>query len=96
MTERKPDWADEIAFRLCGFSKQPDAEWPPEWLYTAKPIAAALRKAKADGVRETAAWLLGMVEHDNVPGGNADAALHFEAMQPALRDQADKIEKGEA
>ena len=80
------DWADEIALKLHGFSKQFDAGWPVEWLGVIKPTAAALRKARADGMKLAA-------EHCSDPD-YAPTADRWE-LANCLDSLADKIEKGE-
>ena len=68
----KPDWADEIASRIA----MDDFEYD---------IAAALRKAKADGMREAAEIMM-----DETLEGDWGTGVEL------IRARADKIEKGGA
>lgn len=78
------DWADEIAAQLwC----KPQHEQKTMDCDFAASIAAALRKAKADGMREARKSLNNLT-------GRADAAALWD-LNSALKVSADKIEKGE-
>lgn len=75
MTTRKPDWANEAAAALWDATPSVGKLIPLQ-----ASIAAALRKAKADGIRAMA-------------GTFPDALYEARAKAMAL---ADKIERGEA
>ena len=80
MSEQIPDWADEIALKL------EDEAYSQHGLEgaQAEEVATALRKAKADGMREAAAMLQACdrcIESDHVHG---------------LLDRAEHIERSEA
>jgi len=87
----KPDWADEIANEIersfedgvLGFdAKRQRVLLPHEF------CAAALRKAKADGAREAA-------EIVHSPCMNLDESTWRYNTASALKNHADKIERGE-
>lgn len=74
------DWADEIA-HLMGCASCGDAE--------TMGVATALRKAKADGMREAA-------KYAELKDSNDDAVLTaLEFLAQDLFVAADKLEKGE-
>lgn len=88
------DWAEEIALKLHGFSKQFDTEWPAGWVEVVKPTAAALRKVarenKAAGMREAAALFEDTHLYVDKPLGGL-----FSPFASALYAAANKIEHGE-
>ncbi len=65
----QPDWADEIAFTL------------KDGYVSRETIAAALRKAKADGLRLCADWF--------------ELGVPDEIFQAMLRVRADEVEKSQ-
>ena len=75
----KPDWADEIAISMTPHMTQIP---PLPLLHT--NLAAAFRKAKADGMRLVCDAVLGSIDHVA-----CDARCH------EMNDLADQIEKGE-
>ena len=68
------DWADEIAFEFLSGSDISSEDW--------HFVLLAIRKAKADGMREAADMIEGQGVHLSYASG--------------LRIQANKIEKGRA
>ena len=80
----KPDWADEVSWALSNL----DEDNRDEREFKTKQIAAAIRKAKADGMREAAELMESM-------GAGADVFIHVIHLALVLDEAADKIERGE-
>lgn len=78
MTDFKPDWAEEIAENIADSFGIPFVSFPGT-------IRAALRKAKADGMREAISLQFGELQHTAIS-----------SMYQAILTRADKIERGEA
>jgi hypothetical protein len=100
---QKPDWADEVAERLREACYDDENVW-----FNPYAIADALRKAKADGLREAQKISLDMgkkwenlstlqpFEGDISPKKVRIAKIATIFIVAALHAQANKIEKGEA
>ncbi len=81
------DWADEIVAEICAAQNMSARKC----LEFSMPLAAALRKAKADGVREAAAE----ANRDRDENGSVMIRPYHEIAE-AINELAAKIERGEA
>lgn len=89
------DWADEFSKELEKeiWHQEGDHRYPCEYGLDLGVVAAALRKAKADGMREAAEFC----DEDRSPEfwDDFNFLFHHRSFATWLLDRADAIEKGE-